>query len=85
MGEIYETYLVTTSDSEVYEYGSLEAAEKAFQEMKSDYDDFTGDERLTLSKVIKVAYVVEDKERMKKENPKDSGYDGWVKWEEQQC
>lgn len=71
-----------TSSHDLNFHDTLEEAEEDYKEAKSYIleDDVTGDEIVYLLQVKKVAKLVEDTER--EEDPKEHGYDGWVKWED---
>jgi hypothetical protein len=77
-----ELFVVFNQEGDLYQHETLEEAEKDFEAEKYRYDEYIGDEQVYLAKVIKKAYVVEDTERMKDEDPKLHGYESWVKWEE---
>lgn len=75
-----EEYVVFNNEMELFQHETLEEALKEYEAEKDKIEDFYGDERVYLAKVIQVAYTVKDIEREAIENPNDSGYEGWVKW-----
>jgi hypothetical protein len=76
-------YIVQDKHSgEVFEVNSIEEANKEFEISKDYYEEFTGDERICIYKLVKSASVVQDTDR--KDEPKEQGYDSWVKWQDSQ-
>lgn len=78
-----QLFVVFNHEGEIYQHETLEEALKEFEAEKDDYEFFTGDEQVYLAKVIKMAYVVEDHEIAKVEDPTKYGFEYWVKWQEQ--
>lgn len=71
-------------NNEYWQFEDEEQARKHYEEVKDWLisDGVFGDEMVFLFKAVKQAYLVEDLER--EEDPKEYGYDSWVKWEEEE-
>jgi hypothetical protein len=78
-----QLFVVFNHEGELYHHETFEEALKDFEAEKDDYEFFIGDEKVYLAKVIKMAYVVEDHERSKVEDPAEHGFEAWVKFQEQ--
>lgn len=77
-----EVFVVVDSYGDTFNLDTFLEADAKYQSALSDREEYETTEEVLLAKVIKRAYLVPDKERLKESDPKEHGYDSWVKWEE---
>lgn len=71
-------------NNEYWHFDNKEEAIKHYEEVKDwiSGEEMDGSEQVFLFKAVKRSYLVEDTDI--EEDPKEYGYNGWVKWREEE-